>query len=252
MQSRHVQLVKLCNDILPTSKIANRYNPRLPSLCILCHHDIEDLDHLLRCEHPDRHPWRLKLYKALRDACESLQTRESLVDVLIKGLDAWLNSSTLALDEFPDSPHPLICSQNAIGWRPLFQGRFSLLWSTLQDQYLQEQGIYHSDTTGTLWITRIITVIWKQFFEMWETRHQHVHGHDQTTRQLATRRRIATEFKHIQSLREDVLYTNHTLFIGNNDGDVNHFLATVTPKYGAPPASHYMPHIKVLPMAWRR
>jgi hypothetical protein len=31
MQSRQVQLVKLCHDILPTSKIAHRYNPLLPS-----------------------------------------------------------------------------------------------------------------------------------------------------------------------------------------------------------------------------
>ena len=231
MQSRHVQLVKLCNDILPTSKLVNRYNSRLPSSCILCHHDLEDLDHLLRCEHPDRIPWRSQVYKAIREACESFQTRESLVDVLIQGIEAWLTSSTLAIDDFPPILHPLIRSQNAIGWRPLFQGRFSLVWSSLQDQYLQELGIHHADTTGTLWITRIITVIWKQFFLMWETRNQHVHGHDQTTRQIATHRRIATEFKHIQSPRSEVLHTNHTLFIGTNDDDVEQFIETVTPKY---------------------
>jgi hypothetical protein len=231
MQSRHVQLVKLCHDILPTSKLVNRYNTRLPSSCHLCNHDIEDLNHLLQCQHPQRIPWRSQLYKAIRDACESFQTRESLVDVLIQGLDAWLSASPLDAASFPPALHPLIIRQNAIGWRQLFQGRFALEWSILQDQYLQEIGIYHSDTTGTLWVTRMIVVIWKQFFLMWEQRNQQVHGHDQTTQTTAKRHRLATEFKHLHSKRTDVLHTDRDLFIGTTDDEIDTFIESVTPKY---------------------
>jgi hypothetical protein len=231
MQSRHVQLAKLCHDILPTSKLTHRYNPLLPSSCILCNHDVEDLDHLLRCDHPQRLPWRSQMYKAIREACDSFDTREALIDVLIQGIDAWLTGSQLDIETFPSSLHPLITSQTAIGWRHLFQGRFSLEWSHLQDQYLQEIGLYHSDTTGTLWVTRMITVIWKQFFMMWEQRNQQVHGHDKTTQRKAKRRRLASEFKHLHSKRPEVLHTDRDLFIGTTEDDVDTFIETATPKY---------------------
>jgi hypothetical protein len=66
MSSRHPQLVKLCHDILPTAKATNRYNSIYSSECFLCKHDVDDLNHLLRCSHPDRKPWRHQLYSSLR------------------------------------------------------------------------------------------------------------------------------------------------------------------------------------------
>ena len=119
----------------------------------------------------------------------------------------------------------------AIGWRHLFQGRFSLEWSHLQDQYLQEIGLYHSDTTGALWVTRVITVIRKQFFLMWELRNQQVHGHDKKTQKTAKRRRLASKFKHLHTKRPDVLNTDRDLFIGTTGNDVNNSIASTTPKY---------------------
>lgn len=101
MKARHVQLVKLCNNILPTATIVHHSNPRSPSSCILYHHDTKDLNHLLRCDHPQRKLWRSKLYAALQDAYESFSTRESLIDPLILGLDAWLLDQTLNPADFP-------------------------------------------------------------------------------------------------------------------------------------------------------
>jgi hypothetical protein len=167
----------------------------------------------------------------LRKACDAFKTRESLPDLLIKGLDAWLSSSTLEITDFPPSLHPLILSQTRIGWRQLFQGRFSLEWIKLQDTYLQELGIHRADTTGTLWVTRIITVIWKQFLLMWEERNASVHGHDSATRKIATHKRIATEFRFVHTKRTEVLHTDRELFIGDNTDDVEAFIETTTPKY---------------------
>jgi hypothetical protein len=231
MKKRHVQLVKLCHDILPTAKTVHRYNPRATSSCILCHHDMEDLDHLLRCDHPDRKPWRSRLYATLREACESFDTRESLIDVLIKGIDAWMHSTVIDPADYPPSLHDLILSQTSIGWRQLFQGRFSTQWIKLQDQYLQANGISNPNTTGTLWVTRMITVIWRQFFTMWEQRNLKVHGHDLATRTKAQRKRLATEFRFLQSKQNEVLQTNRELFIGSTDDDVEIFIETASPKY---------------------
>jgi hypothetical protein len=57
MSSRHIQLVKLCHDILPTAKTTNRYSHIQSPNCPICKNEIEDLSHLLRCHHPDRKPW---------------------------------------------------------------------------------------------------------------------------------------------------------------------------------------------------
>jgi hypothetical protein len=62
--------------------------------------------------------------------------------------------------------------------------------------------------TRTLWVTHTITVIWKEFFSMWEQCNIQVHDHDKATRTLANQRRLATEFKHIQAQRSKVLHTD--------------------------------------------
>jgi hypothetical protein len=75
------------------------------------------------------------------------------------------------------------------------------------------------------------TTIWKQFFLMWEERNLLVHGHNTKTRTIATRRRLATEFRYLHTKRNEVLATDHDLFIGDNDDDVATFIDTVSPKY---------------------
>jgi len=47
MSSRHIQLVKLCHDILPTAKITHRYNPTASKFCPICKSETEDFPHLL-------------------------------------------------------------------------------------------------------------------------------------------------------------------------------------------------------------
>lgn len=59
MTSRHVQLVKLCNDIVPMAKTTHCYNPQSPASCMHCTHLVEDFDHLLCCEHIIRKCTRL-------------------------------------------------------------------------------------------------------------------------------------------------------------------------------------------------
>jgi hypothetical protein len=77
----------------------------------------------------------------------------------------------------------------------------------------------------------MITTIWKHFFLMWEERNLLVHGHDTKTRTIANRRRMATEFRYLHTKRNEVLATDHDLFIGENDDDVAAFIDTVSPTY---------------------
>jgi hypothetical protein len=51
---------------------------------------------------------------------------------------------------------------------------FSLEWSRLQDQYLEEQGIYMTSAPQAhyaLWVvTHMVTIVWQHFLTIWETR----------------------------------------------------------------------------------
>jgi hypothetical protein len=92
-KSRHVQLVKLCHNIVPTAKMTHRYNERNSSSCPLCKAEVEDLNHLLQCNHPNQITWRSQLYTALHSACKAFSTRKVLINVLIQGLDAWFTNT---------------------------------------------------------------------------------------------------------------------------------------------------------------
>jgi hypothetical protein len=226
MSSRHTQLVKLCHDIMPTAKTTNRYNKQLSPSCHLCKDDIEDLSHLLRCSHPDRKPWRHRLYKALRATCERLLTRPYLVDILVNGLDAWFSGIDLDKTKYPNAYHRLIEEQTNLGWRQLFQGRFTNEWTRLQDSHLLQIGSTTNCKTGTLWATNIITTIWKELFLMWETRNQAVHGKDSESRQKARIRRATIELRHLHKKRNTVLATDRDLFLGENDNDLTQWIQT--------------------------
>jgi hypothetical protein len=224
LSTRHTQLVKLCHDILPTAKITNRNNPIFSAACYLCKHDSEDFDHLLRCSHPDRKPWRHRLYKALRVTCERYHTRPYLVDILLNGIDAWINSSPFDKTKYPIIYHRLIDEQSALGWRQIFQGRMTMEWARLQDQHLRQLKITSNCQSGLLWTTNILTTVWKEFFVMWTARNAAIHGQDSSSRQKARLRHAAVEVKHLHSKRDSVLATDRDLFIGDNDAAIDQWI----------------------------
>jgi hypothetical protein len=100
-----------------------------------------------------------------------------------------------------------------LGWRQLFNGRWSCKWAYLQDQYLREIGNKDLKYTGTSWLTAMITKFWRQFFVVWSERNATVHGNTQATRQEALCRKITREIHHwfyrkdqlLQSDRIDIL-----------------------------------------------
>jgi hypothetical protein len=226
LSARHPQLVKLCHDILPTAKQTNRYNSIMSAECYLCKHDVEDLNHLLRCSHPDRKPWRHTLYKALRATCENHITRPYLVDILLNGIDAWINEIPFDKLEYPVLYHRLIDEQSSLGWRQLFQGRMTSEWARLQDQHLKQLKVTANCHTGTLWTTNIITTIWKEFFTMWNARNTAIHGNDSDTRQQSRIRLATVHLRHLHSKRNDVLATDRDLFIGETDADIDRWAQT--------------------------
>jgi hypothetical protein len=224
MVARHSQLVKLCHDIVPTAAITHRNNHLLPASCILCKHPSEDLDHLLRCNHVHRKPWGHSLYAAIRKTCSDNATLPFLIDILINGLDAWFTDTPLDKTRYPQKYHALIDNQASMGWRQIFQGRMCREWSRLQDRHLIDQQARNHTSSGLLWTTSIITTVWTSYFEMWDKRNKAVHGEDHKTRQIARRRKLAIELRHLHSQRDQALYTDHDIFIGDTPEDLEHYL----------------------------
>jgi hypothetical protein len=125
MSARHQQLVKQCHDIIPTAKITHRFNPFHSAFCVLCKSEVKDLNHLLRCQHPDRKPWQHRMFAFIRTTCDCLNTRPYLIDMILEGLATRFNSSTVDKTAFSTQFHRLIHEQNLLEWRQLFQGRMS-------------------------------------------------------------------------------------------------------------------------------
>ena len=104
-------------------------------------------------------------------------------------------------DPFSDATN----QQTAIGWRQLFNGRLSSEWTTMQDQHLANQHNRIEQRTGTTWATGVITVLWKQWFILWETRNGIVHGHDDETRKIKDREKAEKDIHRIYKHRKTYL-----------------------------------------------
>eukprot|EP00980_Cylindrotheca_fusiformis_P017439 scaffold5432_cov73-Cylindrotheca_fusiformis.AAC.1 len=85
-------------------------------------------------------------------------------------------ASTLDPSAFPPSLHPLIASQNAIGWRHLFRGRASSQWATIQQAEYQLRNPPPPPAisgTGTM-MTEVLVVLMSQILELWRQRNEFV------------------------------------------------------------------------------
>jgi hypothetical protein len=58
----------------------------------------------------------------LRNAQSSSSSDHYLIDILINGLHAWFEGTTLWPDRYPRRYYKLIAKQTAIGWQHLFNG----------------------------------------------------------------------------------------------------------------------------------
>jgi hypothetical protein len=166
MQSRQVQLCKLCFDQLPTASVVSRWDSTTSSTCPQCHQADETIDHLIRCTAPAVVAWRSQLLHDLRHLClDQWNTRYGLVEVLCMCIDHWFQSGDLQVDpqQFPLALQPLVQSQNAIGWRQMFRGRMSTVWADLQQSHLQTNPACRVSDTGTNWSNKVICFLWERF-----------------------------------------------------------------------------------------
>ncbi|KAG7374486.1 hypothetical protein IV203_013581 [Nitzschia inconspicua] len=155
----HIFLVKFLHGWLPVGKLVSRYNPvKYPSACPSCDEPVEDSKHFLTCLNPEHRKWRVTLTTSLRHRCESVDTDPALLDLLLWGLNHWIQGAPIPAHRVPEWIAHLLHSQTTIGWDNLLLGRWSKHWTTLQLQYLQRNHIeVKNKNHGLLWSSNIVS-----------------------------------------------------------------------------------------------
>ena len=208
-------VVKLSHDLLPTRAVTSQYDNSRPTACPFCLSLPETRDHLLRCTRDGLcQKWCNDLLSRLRKRCDSMHTNPVLLDIVMQGLDSWLRYSENPTPElYPAIYRSLIRDQNILGWRQLFNGRWSSQWATLQDRYL----VRHFDPipdnlSGEKWLTIMIDTTWYSVRQLWDQRNGRVYGVDSSTRAQLQKERTHQELRALYTLRRDMRHCDRDIF----------------------------------------
>jgi hypothetical protein len=104
-----------------------------------------------------------------------------LVEILIRGITAWFNDSTLPVKHFEFDYQQLLREQAQIGWSHIFQGRITTQWSLLQHDYYSGFPPVKG-RNGESWSCHILCHIFTHWLLLWDDRNKDCHGRDSKTR----------------------------------------------------------------------
>jgi hypothetical protein len=225
--TQRIQITKLCNDLLPTARWANRYDSLTTDHCLHCG-EPEDRDHILRCTFSSRRLWRNNLFVHLRSTHKSTECDPRLLDILIDGLNTWFLHLPMDVSRYPRSYHKLIHEQTEIGWRHMFNGHLTTQWRIKQDKYLRRLKIHTRTHTGAGWALRTMTTLWRDFFVLWKERNEAIHGHDTASQQLARKRKLRLEIGFLHDNRDQVLACDSDLFLADTTEALHTYLDVTT------------------------
>jgi hypothetical protein len=178
-----------------------------PRNCPVCGSTEETRDHIIRCPAPSRAEWRRTFWEAIDQFHTEYRTAPLLIHVLRSALGDWFQEESV-IDVspilYPMDVRKLILEQNAIGWKQLFSGRFSIEWSQLQQRYYSKhrKKVEYQRRDGSQWQVKLIGVMWDQWRHVWRMRNEAVHGHDKATRASAERAATDRDLREVYDQRQ--------------------------------------------------
>jgi hypothetical protein len=181
--------------------------------CPLCDCTEEDRDHIMRCRHPSRQTWRQGCIKKAKEYCQKTKTYPHLTRLFVEGLECWFDGDDnpeISLDRYPSDLHALIRQQNHVGWKHIMLGRFVNEWRRIQGRYSEtniqptrfDDSAVQYKRTPELWLKGLISVMWDQWYVLWEDRNQDLHGRDAQTRQSKLRQDVQRQLGEIYSQQQ--------------------------------------------------
>ena len=100
----------------------------------------------------------------------------------------------------------LLRQQLRIGWRQVFNGRFSTEWARIQDAYYHRTSssntLPSNSRSGHKWQIKLITFIWEKWHTLWKMRNQDVYGKDAITIAQAEARDVRRNLELIYAQRQ--------------------------------------------------
>jgi exonuclease III len=208
--ARKTHMTKLIHDILPTNSNVHR-DDQPKQRCPECPCMKETRDHVLQCPALSRQSIKNEMLQRIESGCERHRTDPDLQRLLLTAVKAWMHTPANELyipsaTEYPERFTDLITNQTAIGWRQIFNGRFSNQWARRQDEYYArvETNRRNRRQTGQQWQTNIIGEIWEAWFLIWEKRNQDIHGFDANSKAEALRRKVEQSLRDIYNLRHQL------------------------------------------------
>ncbi len=178
----HQRLSKIIHEWLPLlGSYAAEASPT--TLCPQCLQAHEDTWHFLECKATTRQQLFNQLHRDLQKIHTQYGIDPYLFQLLWQGL-LLIRMDTDINDQLPDYPMPyriLFERQREIGWEQLYYGRIAVSWA----HYIESTT--HGKTSGTIFYSRAIRLIWQYLLSVWMIRNQALHPPtptDFTTAQL--------------------------------------------------------------------
>jgi len=138
-------------------------------LCPSCHQAVETVDHFLACLHPGCQQIWKELHELLY--CHQIQNTVSNVfyEMIAYGLYQGHQAPThLKFFHLPHDLHALYSAQEQLGWKQLYYGCLTPIWSELLQQY-------HPQINSIIYFAKIITLIWQAMLKVWKLHNDHLH-----------------------------------------------------------------------------
>ena len=174
--SRQRWITKQVSGFCGTGVMMKRWKKRPSAACPRCTSEIEDIDHVWKCQGEDANLVWDKSIADLRQWLSKEKTHANLADVICDRLSAWrydrvptVNGSQLA------GLQTTIILQDSVDWRAFFEGVPVKGWQEAQ------HGHYialHSRKMGRRWLSALIKKLWQVAWDIWQHRNDTLHKKD--------------------------------------------------------------------------
>jgi hypothetical protein len=181
--------------------------------CPRCGKDQEDASHVWMCPSTSaRTVWEkaekdmvkwMKKHKTCPQVSRALRSR-------IRSWRANTRPDPLSFMTFPGL-RAAVHSQDRMGWRAAFEGRWHLDWAAVQQRYYDYIG---SRRTGKRWLIAVITKLWDIAWDLWMDRNGENTRIKERRDRVLLEKQVAEEFAlgwNNLHLRKRKLFTVHTL-----------------------------------------
>jgi hypothetical protein len=104
----------------------------------------------------------------------------------------------------------VIRQQNKVGWNHIMLGRFGTEWRRIQARYSERiiqptratKSELQPKRTPEQWSIGLISVLWEQWYLLWDDRNQDVHGRDAQQRQSQLRQEVQRQLGEIYAKQQ--------------------------------------------------